>query len=59
MTTYTVLKFGVHIVYVDTIHKFRNRSQGAKTRLRSDILNLRTTVNNSEVAKAIGFIFST
>jgi len=43
------------------IHERKTRFQGAKNRSRGTgyILNLRIAGNNSEMAKAIGFILST
>jgi len=41
-----------------TIYKCKTRSQGSKTRSRDNISNLQTAVNNSETAKATGFLFS-
>jgi len=40
-----------------TINECKTRPQGSKTRSRGYILNLQTTVKNSETAKATGFLF--
>jgi len=56
MATATDFKFAGHIAY---IQRCKSRSQGAKAGSYGCILNLRIAVNNSQMAKAIGFKFNT
>jgi len=52
MATATDFTFGMHFDYIEYYHKHTTRSRGY-------ILNFRRAVHNFEMAKAIGFIFST
>jgi len=49
----------IFCAYIEYYLQTQNYVAGGKTRSRGYILNLRTTVNNSETAIAMGFKFST
>jgi len=58
MVIATDFKFGVYVAYTEYYPQCKSRSQGSKARSCGYILDLWTTVNKSETAKAMGFKIS-